>query len=701
MDVKLPDGTIITNVPDGITQSELMSRLGKEKSSSSMVEDIVGGVTEPLAKMATGIIAKPASELAGLAAAAMGGDDVEGWKNHFQNSLTYEPRTDAGKSAYNPLNAIPEAIAKVVGGVGNLAGDTISDGNASSLRGMVGNAVREAIPQAVGFLGVTKPASVISAAKTAAKPITATADAIVNVADRLLPGGASRGQARVMTDAAGGQIPALVAALRAAQPGETAGQAIVGTGNRTFAALDQLSSKIKPNEYGQMMDAQQAAALDSLLKNAGSLTKEEQMVLQAAYKEAETKALVAQGQTELNAANIAGNAVRDLTPMRDSALIDAATSVNDVRRFTAAAPRAFETPMATNFVPIPGQPRVSASLNPRANQLAQMAEDTVSAAADSSLTHGADARLVDSLIGRMADNGLKPLDVSAVIKKIDDITSTPGLRQNDQAVTVLNGVKDKLQKAVEDGNGIPNAHDIYEIRKSGINQVITDKLKITDPKVANKVAAELTAKLKPLIDDAIDTAGGTGWKQYLADYSKAMDRVGQLKLAGEMAYRFKNSPESFRKLAWGNDPKAVGKIMQSTSPMALSEAAPADASLYRSLVDKMERDARLQQLSQEGAPALSGMVTAEVTGGGRLPGMVSRETTWANAILDALHGKANERTLKLTADTMRNPAAVANVLEKALRKQQVKPPSVFTQNAVRATLAPQDREKLAKALRGN
>ena len=28
MDVRLPDGTIITNVPEGITQSELMRRVG-------------------------------------------------------------------------------------------------------------------------------------------------------------------------------------------------------------------------------------------------------------------------------------------------------------------------------------------------------------------------------------------------------------------------------------------------------------------------------------------------------------------------------------------------------------------------------------------------------------------------------------------------------------------------------------------------
>ena len=128
----------------------------------SYITETIGGVTEPIAKMATGMVAKPVSEVAGIAAmfadylGGMGGDPLA-FKKHVQESLTYQPRTAAGQSGYNPLNAVPEAIGNVVNaattGVGNIVR---GEGDNLSPRGMAANAVEEAIPQALGFIGMKK-----------------------------------------------------------------------------------------------------------------------------------------------------------------------------------------------------------------------------------------------------------------------------------------------------------------------------------------------------------------------------------------------------------------------------------------------------------------------------------------------------------------------------------------------------------------
>ena len=127
----------------------------------TVFEEATGAVTEPIMKMGSGLIAKPISEVAGIAAMFsdyLGGNkdgDPMGFKRHVQESLTYQPRTAAGRSEYNPLNAIPEVVGKGVSTVTTpvmkaLRGDSAAD----SARGMAANFVGEAVPQALGMVGV-------------------------------------------------------------------------------------------------------------------------------------------------------------------------------------------------------------------------------------------------------------------------------------------------------------------------------------------------------------------------------------------------------------------------------------------------------------------------------------------------------------------------------------------------------------------
>ena len=111
--------------------------------------------------MGSGLIAKPISEVAGIAAMFsdyLGGKkdgDPSGFQKYVQESLTYQPRTVAGASKYNPLNAIPEAIGSATNAVtAPIMGALRGDSSADSARGMAVNALGEAVPQALGFVGV-------------------------------------------------------------------------------------------------------------------------------------------------------------------------------------------------------------------------------------------------------------------------------------------------------------------------------------------------------------------------------------------------------------------------------------------------------------------------------------------------------------------------------------------------------------------
>ena len=128
------------------------------------LHEFVGGISEPVAKFASGMVAKPVSDAAGLlkgiydvgrGAIGMGqqGANAQEAKDYVQNALTYEPRTESGKSDYNPLNAIPNAIGSAFNAI---SPDTPEEAGVSptSWEGAARLGAREAIPQALGIAGV-------------------------------------------------------------------------------------------------------------------------------------------------------------------------------------------------------------------------------------------------------------------------------------------------------------------------------------------------------------------------------------------------------------------------------------------------------------------------------------------------------------------------------------------------------------------
>ena len=164
--VTSPDGrTVEVTAPDGATEQQAIeyaqshwdalskgAQVSHEPSLWESAKNAIGAVTEPVAKIATGIIAKPLADVAGLAAIPLHAAGITKYEPgdiqaEVQKQLTYEPTTAAGTSALNPLNAIPAAIGGAVEAVSPAAAT-----DASSAGGMAQNFAREAIAQGVGFI---------------------------------------------------------------------------------------------------------------------------------------------------------------------------------------------------------------------------------------------------------------------------------------------------------------------------------------------------------------------------------------------------------------------------------------------------------------------------------------------------------------------------------------------------------------------
>jgi hypothetical protein len=180
----------------------------------------------------------------------------------------------------------------------------------------------------------------------------------------------------------------------------------------------------------------------------------------------------------------------------------------------------------------------------------------------------------------------------------------------------------------------------------------------TDSKISAKVTRNVLQEVRPLIDDAIEKAGGTGWKDYLKTYSQGMQAVDQKAMAGEAARLFKDSPQEYLKLVRGNNPDAVEAIFGPGSYDIFKEMGSKMPTLEK-VASNIERTASMKEAATAGTEAL-GKIIGEDSFRFRFPSLLNRATTATNMTLDILEKKLDK---KIFAEMQKGMASGKSALE--------------------------------------
>jgi hypothetical protein len=151
------------------------------------VKDVVSGA-EYVANLATSMVAKPVSDIAGLAATAKDivtgniNSDASGFRDQVRDDLTYHPETDAAKalatSNLNPLNLFANAIH----GIANFTASFGEDEAGDSALGMISNGIREGVIQAPIFIGAKMSSSRLKRTKQKALELEKSRNAVLDTA---------------------------------------------------------------------------------------------------------------------------------------------------------------------------------------------------------------------------------------------------------------------------------------------------------------------------------------------------------------------------------------------------------------------------------------------------------------------------------------------------------------------------------------
>jgi hypothetical protein len=458
--------------------------------------------------------------------------------------------------------------------------------------------------------------------------------------------------ARIAKTALGDQLIPATLALQQARPGITAVQALqeAGIDAAPFMSLGVLAEQSSIGEaYRRLARAQTQEQKNMLIAMTGGGTQTGAREAQAGSKQALNALTTPMRETELQAANQAGQTISQLGPLaaqREASMISALQGQGRAATDAAQAGVRAEAG-APGFL----------TQGTRAAESGVLSTEMAAIKAQ----RQAERDFLQNQIGSLEAYGLKPLDVNPILNSIDGKLANPNLYGQTQLLNVLQGLRDDFAGAVAANGGVADARALYSIRKAGISQKIDDMYGSLDPSAKQKLTADVLASVKAPIDKAIMDAGGTGWNRYLQTFETGMHEIGQQKLAALALERFSGNKEGFLKLARGNDPKAVEDIFGPGSFNIFKEMGRKSGQL-ESIASQLERDISIKASADsatQGLARIMGMAESKVTG---VPAFFSKTATAVNMAAKILRGQVNEKTFAAFEKGMISGKSAAEML---------------------------------------
>lgn len=447
---------------------------------------------------------------------------------------------------------------------------------------------------------------------------------------------------KISREVAGERIGAIRAALAAAPDDLTAAQATAGIQNDALQALYKFSSRT--DEMSAKLKQQAAADLAELQRAAGSANATEARSLYEQSIKRLNQLTADMRNVELQAANQAAQTINQLAPQaqqRQAGMVNALRGGIPVGQPLAGQATVSPVTEAAQ------QAATAAKGKPgflSAGDRAKEWQETSDIFADIASQRRAEAGFLERQIGSLEDHGLRPLDASAITGAIDARLSQPGLRASPTVTKVLQAVKDDIANLTQKGGGVIDANDLYTLRKEGVNERIQQIVGQTDPKISAKVTRRVLEEVRPLIDDAIETAGGTGWGDYLKTYAQGMQSIDQRAMAAQAVKLFQESPQEYTRLVRGNNPDAVEAIFGPGSYDIFKEMGGKMPTLEK-VAANLERDAAIEVAAKQGKEQLNEVLDNVGRTFPRFGNILKREVAIANMTFDQLEHKLNKKTL--------------------------------------------------------
>lgn len=413
--------------------------------------------------------------------------------------------------------------------------------------------------------------------------------------------------ADIARNALGPDLPEVLNALKTSQgKGVSAAQATANINSPTWQALIDRATARDPRFLNALEKSQGEVSLNALAKIAGGATA------------AETRGTTEAAKTALN--TITG-------PMRETALARA-----NLGKYVA-----------------------DEAVMREANDLAVMASsggqiDPVRFVAQAT---GAEKAL--------RSVGIKPLEGAPLVKTLSAIAKDPSLAANDLVEGSVKQIADDIAKWTGNG-GVLDANALEAIRKNSVNAAIAKLRPGMDATSQRNAAAGVLSRVKPVIDNALESAGGAGWRDYLSTHAKGMQKIAEKQLTGEALQLWKTDKDAFVRLVQNESPEAVEKILGSGKYNIATELSDSAMSVMRDQAQKRLTELAVKGQVSSGQTALKELLLQNMSKF-RLPSYLSAITATTNKALSILENKIGQKTMSTLTEGLKTPETATKLLE--------------------------------------
>jgi hypothetical protein len=177
-------------------------------------------------------------------------------------------------------------------------------------------------------------------------------------------------------------------------------------------------------------------------------------------------------------------------------------------------------------------------------------------AADRSVAAGADARAAEAAAANLRAQGLQQLDISGLVSTLRQKASEAEFVSPDR-FKILSEFANNLERRAAKMGGYIDATGLYLARRE-MSNFVSGILGTSDPKALRQGTAQLVGEAQPLIDDAIEAAGGKRWREYLDAFSGGMRSIERQDFQRALTAL---PPARFVKVMKGQDPEFVENIL--------------------------------------------------------------------------------------------------------------------------------------------
>jgi len=465
--------------------------------------------------------------------------------------------------------------------------------------------------------------------------------------------------AKIVKDAIGPDMPEVLNALKASQgQGVSAAQATADINSPTFQALIDRATQRDPRFLQALEKSQGEVSLNALSKLAGGKTAADVRATTEGAKKAVNTITSPMRETALNRANL-GKEVARLENMADELGEQAAGKVQEVRRLMELGDIATANArlgLIKQNLPV-GLEKYTYS-----GELAEKAfGEWSNKAAQASLDLGQGARFADEAAGALRSVGIKPLEGAPLVRSLKAVANNPEFAGNDVLTGALKNVSDDIAKWTGSG-GVIDARALDAIRKNSVNAAIQQLRPGMDATSQRNLAAGVLSRVKPVLDDAIEAAGGTGYREYLKQHGQMSQKVAEKQLTGEALRLFKTDKNAFVRLVQNESPEAVEKILGPGKYNIAVELAENTLAPLEKEAIKVIRNANIKSQVEAGQVALEELLVQNMRKI-RLPSYLSAVAATTNKGLNILENKIGTKTMATLTEALKTPEGAANLIE--------------------------------------